>query len=105
MAVLNATIQNFEDIIKADKPSVVEFSAKWCVYCRRLEPAVERVSESMADKINVAKVDIDDMPDIAQKYNINTIPALMLFKNGLHGDVLVGPPSQNAVEEWINKQI
>ena len=105
MSVLNANNTNFNNILSSDKPVLVEFSAPWCVYCRRLEPAVERTSEKMADKITVAQVNIDDMPEIAAKYGIDTIPSLMLFKNGTHGEKLVGPPSQRAVEDWINRKL
>ncbi|MCJ7856348.1 thioredoxin family protein [Lachnospiraceae bacterium NSJ-143] len=105
MAVMNVTNTNFNSLINSGKPVLVEFSAPWCVYCRRLAPAVERTSEKMSDKITVAQVNIDDVPELAEKYGIDTIPALMLFKNGSHGEKLVGPPSQNAVEDWVKRQL
>ena len=109
MSLLNINRENYKDfgkIIGAEKPVVVEFSAPWCVYCRRLEPAVERTAEKMADDVTMAAINIDEVPEIAEEYGIDTIPALMFFKKGeLIGDVLIGPPSQNAVETWIKSNL
>jgi len=109
MSLLNITRENYKDfdkIIGADKPVVVEFSAPWCVYCRRLEPAIERTAEKMNDVVTIATVNIDDVPEIAEEYGVDTIPALMLFKKGeVIGDALIGPPSQNVVETWIKNNL
>ena len=107
MSILEITSENtdtFENIIKGTKPVVAEFSAPWCVYCRRLEPALERTAEKLKN-IDFVHINIDELPNIAQKYKIHSIPALILFKDNTHGDTLIGPPSQDAVEEWINKQL
>ncbi len=106
MAVITVDNKNFNDIVNtSEKPVLLEFWAPWCVYCRRLSPALDRTAGKMEDKIVVGKVNIDENPDLAEKFDIDTIPALILFKKGAHGDTLVGPPSQSSVEEWVNSQI
>jgi len=72
----DATIQN------ADKPVLVDFWAGWCGPCRAIAPIVEQLSEEYAEKLIVCKVDIDSEPALAQKYNIMSIPNVLLFKDG-----------------------
>ena len=87
--------------IRVHKPVVVDFWAPWCGYCRRLAPAVERLEAEIGSKVTVLKADIDELPEIAQQYEIDTIPTLILFKDGKEADRVVNPPSQDAVEEWL----
>ena len=89
------------EVLESTKPAVVEFWAPWCGYCRRLAPAVERLEAEIGSKVTVLKADIDELPEIAQQYGIDTIPTLILFKDGKEADRVVNPPSQDAVEEWL----
>lgn len=106
MSVIEIKKDNFEnEVIKSDRPTVVEFTASWCVYCRRLEPVLDRLAEKMGDEIHIGKIDTDEEAELAERYGVSVIPTLYLFINGEHGDKLVAPSSQAQVEEWIKKQI
>ena len=106
MSVIGIKKDSFEtEVIKSDRPTVVEFTAPWCVYCRRLEPVLDRLAVKMGDEIHIGKIDIDDEPELAERYGVSVIPTLYLFRNGEHGDKLVAPSSQAQVEEWIKEQI
>lgn len=82
MSVYTITKDNFEqEVLKADKPVLVDFWAEWCGPCRMLSPVVDQVAEEN-DAIKVGKINIDEQPDLAMKFGVMTIPTLMVFKNG-----------------------
>lgn len=85
------------------KMVLVEFSAPWCVYCRRLAPAMEKIAEEYKDILTVGSVNIDNEPELARRENIEVVPTLVLYKNGQAVDTIVGPGSQAAVEAFIRK--
>ena len=85
------------------KMVLVEFSAPWCVYCRRLAPAMEKVAEEYKDILTVGTVNIDNEPELARREKIEVVPTLVLYKNGQAVDSIVGPGSKAAVEEFIRK--
>ena len=85
------------------KMVLVEFSAPWCVYCRRLAPAMEKVAEEYKDILTVGTVNIDDEPELARREQIEVVPTLVLYKNGQAVDSIVGPGSKAAVEAFIQK--
>ncbi len=83
--VITLTSQNFEsEVLKADIPVLVDFWAPWCVPCRMMAPVLDEVSEELADKVKIAKLDIEDQnhQELALQYNIMSIPNLKLFKDG-----------------------
>ena len=83
MAIINITKEIFEEqILKASQSVLVDFWAPWCTYCRRIAPAFDKIAEQQEDKLVFAKVNVDEVPEIAEKYGIDTIPTLLLFKNG-----------------------
>lgn len=82
MSVYTITKENFEqEVLKADKPVLVDFWAAWCGPCRMLSPVVDQVAEEN-DAIKVGKINIDEQPDLAMQFGVMTIPTLMVFKNG-----------------------
>jgi thioredoxin 1 len=99
------TKENFaKEVEQAEKPVLVELWAPWCVYCRRLAPALDRLAEKLDGEIAVGKINIDEQPELADKLDASTIPTLYLYENGQHGDKLVAPGSQAQVESWIAEQ-
>lgn len=85
------------------KMVLVEFSAPWCVYCRRLAPAMEKIAEEYKDILTVGSVNIDNEQELARQERIEVVPTLVLYKNGQAVDSIVEPGSKAAVEEFIRK--
>ncbi len=79
---LALTKENFDEIINGDKPVLVDFWATWCGPCKMLAPTIEQLAEELKDEIVVAKLDVDQAQDIAMKYQVMSIPTLVLFKDG-----------------------
>jgi len=92
MAVLNITSETEfdEKIVKADKPVLVDFWAPWCGPCKMVGPEVEAVAEAYQGKAVVAKVNVDDNPQLAGKYNVMGVPTLIVVKNGQEVNRIVG---------------
>lgn len=99
------TVMNKESFNKAvfegNEPVLVEFWAPWCVYCRRISPALEKVSQAYEGKLQVGKVNIDDEPLLAHQEKIEMIPTLVLYQNGEALGSIVAPDSKARIEEFI----
>ena len=82
MAVINITLENFEEeVIKSEKTVLVDFWAPWCGPCRMLSPIVDEIADERSD-IKVGKVNVDEQEELAMRYGIMSIPTLIVFKNG-----------------------
>ena len=101
---LEITDNNFKEILAEGKPVVIDFWAPWCGYCRRLAPVVERLDKEYADKIKFVKIDTDDNAALANEYGVDTIPTLILFKNGEVLGTAVNPGSQSAIVDWLKEK-
>jgi thioredoxin 1 len=90
---------NFEEeVIKSDVPVLVDFWAEWCVPCRMVAPIVEEISEDYAGKLKVGKFNVDDGTELASKYNVVSIPTLLLFKDGEIVNQKIGAGSKQDIE-------
>ncbi len=82
--VMEFTDQNWEqEVVKSDKPVLVDFWAPWCGPCRQLIPIMDRLADRYAGKAKIGKVNIDDSPEVSVKYGISGIPIVLLFKDGV----------------------
>jgi thioredoxin 1 len=102
MSTVKADKNTFKaEVLDAAEPVVVDFWAEWCGPCKMIAPSLEEISTEMAGKVKVAKVNIDENPEIAAQYGIRSIPTLMIFKGGEVADMKVGAAPKTALSAWI----
>ena len=103
-AMIHVSDENFEqEVLKADKPAIVDFWAPWCGPCRALGPMVEELAGTYKDRIKVTKLNIDDSPLTAEKFGVRSIPTLMLFKDGKLLDTLIGLVPKEKLVDFAKK--
>ena len=100
--VTELTRENFNEIVKSDKPVLVDFWASWCGPCRMVAPIIDQIAEEYAGKINVGKVNVDNEGTIAAEFAIVSIPTVILFKNGKEVQKLVGVHSVDDYADMID---
>jgi len=107
MADLQAvTDDSFEtDVLKSDKPVLVDFWAEWCGPCRMIAPALEELAEELGEQVQIVKLDIDENPDAPTKYGVRGIPTMILFKNGQQAATQVGAMPKSAIKQWIEREL
>lgn len=101
MAAMNMNTEMYRKTVEQGKPVLVEFWAPWCVYCRRIDPALNKVAEQYADQLVIAKVNIDEEPLLANQERIEVIPTLLLYRNGEVLGSIVAPESKAKIEQFI----
>jgi thioredoxin 1 len=94
-----------EAVLKSKTPVLVDFWAQWCEPCRALAPIVEATAEQYAKAVRVFKLNIDNSPAVAQRYDIRVIPTLILFQDGVEKERLVGMASQQTISDAIERYI
>jgi thioredoxin len=101
--VSDATFET--EVLKASGPVVVDFWAEWCGPCRLIAPALEEIAGTMGNKVKVVKLNVDENPATASKYEIMSIPTLMIFKNGQLASRQVGAAPKQKLEQWISAAV
>ena len=102
MSAIEMNNELFENkVLGGNEPVLVEFWAPWCVYCRRLAPALDKVAQQYAGKVMVAKVNIDDEPLLAAREQIEVIPTLIIYQNGQALGSIVAPESKARIDDFI----
>ena len=100
VAVTDASFEN--DVLKSSKPVLVDFWAEWCGPCKMIGPSLEEIANELGDKIKIAKLNIDENPELAAQFGVRSIPTLMIFKGGEVADMKVGAAPKTALSHWIN---
>lgn len=102
MAEITLTAKNFEtEVLNSDKPVLVDFWAVWCGPCQMVSPVVKEIAEEYANKIKVGKVNVDEEPELAAAFGIESIPTLMVFKNGKAVNMAVGYRDKAQIIEML----
>ena len=105
MAAININNEQFVSMIHGEKPVLVDFWAPWCSYCRRIGPAYDRIAQKFEESVIVAKINIDDYPQLAEGEAIEVIPTLVLYKNGKAIDSIVAPESMAVIEQFLQNAL
>ena len=104
MPTMNTTDSNFTaDVLESDLPVVVDFWAEWCGPCKVIGPALEEISDEMAGKVKIVKVNIDENPQTPQQYGVRGIPTLLIFEKGQVKAEKIGAAPKAKLAEWIEE--
>jgi thioredoxin 1 len=102
MATTSVTDSDFDtQVLKSDKPVLVDFWAEWCGPCKMIGPSLEEISEELGEQVQIVKLNIDDHPDTPAKYGVRGIPTMILFKNGEIADTKVGAAPKAQLKSWL----
>lgn len=105
MSVFTATRENFEQqVLGSGRPVMVDFWAPWCGYCKRIAPAVDQLAGEHEGSVEIGKINIDEQPALAEQFQVETIPTLMLFQGGKAvGEPLIAPESKAQINRWLKE--
>ncbi|VVB54093.1 Thiol-disulfide oxidoreductase ResA [uncultured archaeon] len=99
------TEANFQETIEKDKTVLVDFWANWCGPCRALAPTIKTIATEYEGKVTIGKLDVDEQPAIAEKYQVFSIPTMILFQDGKEVDRIVGLCAKDKITDMIKKHL
>ncbi|MBW6424567.1 thioredoxin [Rhizobium sp. XQZ8] len=103
MATVKVDNSNFQaEVLNSVEPVVVDFWAEWCGPCKMIGPSLEEISNELAGKVKVVKLNIDENPELAAQFGVRSIPTLAMFKGGEVADIKVGAAPKTALSAWIS---
>ncbi|CBI75714.1 thioredoxin [Bartonella clarridgeiae 73] len=106
MTCIKIDSSNFEsEVLTSSLPVVVDFWAEWCGPCKSIAPILDEIATEMQNQIKVAKINIDENPELATRYGIRSIPTLLMFKNGEVSSNKVGASSKGHLVEWVKNNL
>ncbi|MEP3051199.1 MAG: thioredoxin [Erythrobacter sp.] len=106
MATVNVTDENFKaDVLESDTPVLVDFWADWCGPCKMIAPALEEISDELSGKVTIAKMDIMENTGVPAEIGVQSIPLMVLFKNGEAVAQKLGAAPKSQLKEWIESEI
>ena len=105
MAAMNLSEQQLNQYMNEGKAVLVDYWAPWCGYCRRIGPMYDKVAQQYGDRLVVAKINIDEEPELARRERIEVIPTLVLYQNGEVLGSIVAPESKARIEEFIQETL
>ena len=102
MSTVKVTDESFQaDVLSSSQPVLVDFWAEWCGPCKQIAPALEQLSDELAGKVKIAKLDIEQSPTTPSRYGVRGIPTMMLFKDGQMASMKVGAMPKQKILEWL----
>jgi thioredoxin 1 len=102
MSTVKVTDESFQtDVLASSQPVLVDFWAEWCGPCKQIAPALEQISDELAGKVTIAKLDIEQSPTTPSRYGVRGIPTMMLFKDGQMASMKVGAMPKQKILEWL----
>ena len=103
---IDVTEQNFDtEVIKSEKPVLVDFGAKWCGPCRKLTPVLDEIEEILSDRAKIVKVDADENRDLLKQYSVSGLPSLLVFKSGEPVERMTGLVPKSTIISNVEKYL
>jgi len=106
MSTVNVTDDSFKaDVLESEKPVLVDFWAEWCGPCKMIAPALEELSEELGEQVTIAKMDIMENPEVPGGMGVQSIPLMVLFKNGEPVAQKVGAAPKSQLKDWLQSEL